>query len=211
MKGDVARGAVASLFEKFEGEVDLDIVSEADCRDKSDFMDEVSKFVVGSFNSRGSGKMSILLAGVSVDGTEAVITGLPSCFDVPKLAAVRNRFHDIIKSKVKSRTGTSVEEQLTSAELALVKFDVVSIPTSSGPPRAQPTTDVKQVVIVAVSSDWGVCRNKLYQCRFVDASGRPKPLEVFKRSEGGTVSVRMHKLKQLESELNSAFARLSTH
>ncbi len=202
----MSQGAVGALFDKFEGEVDVDIVAESDLRDKDTFMDEVSRFIVGSLNSRDSGKLGVLLAGVTID-EPFTITGLPTCFDGPRVAAVRDRFHHILRSKVRSRTAKPTDDQLTPAELSLVKFEIVSVSPSPG--GVSRTMEPKEVVLVSLTPDWRTCKNRLYQCRFVDGSGRPKAPEVFKRSEGGTIPVRMQKVKQLENILNNAFAKLS--
>ena len=196
----ISQGDINSLFEKFENEVDVDIVPEADCENKSVFMDAVCRFSTACLNSRDSGKIGILLAGINVDYSRDQPYAICGFQLLNVEGAIKDRVHQVLERSMSVREGKESAGTRPSCEelKRLVHLEFITPVDSS---RAK----LKTIVVVIVEPDWGICKNKLYRCRIVDDNGRSKPLEIWKRSEGGTVPVRPNKVPQLENVLNNAY------
>ena len=208
----ISQGDIGSLFEKFENEVDADILSEADCETKSVFMENVCRFSTACLNSRDSGKIGILLAGVSMEysGDKPYAVCGFRLLDVQE--AIRGSFHRLLEKSMSVReVGGSGGTRPSCEDLKrMIQLDFVT-PTCTDSSSAG-SGSRKTVAVITVVPEGDICKNRLYHCRFVEEkSGRSGPLELWKRSEGSTVSVKPNKVQHLVTTLNTAYERFESH
>ena len=189
----VRHGDISILYEKYSQTIDMDCIDTADCRTKSDFMDQVCKFVCASLNSRDpvNPKLGVLLGGVtfSEDGDSFVVSGF---LDEKSREAIKKQFSRVLQSTV-SVLEEERKTQLSQDELGLVSLDITKCQDSF-------------IALITVQPSWHVCTKRVYCCCFKDGSGKPKNPEVYRRSAEATVRLK-HKIRvtELQNVLNNGY------
>ena len=204
VRGLVVKGSFQILCTKHEEDFDIDCVPVDLCKNKSDFMDAVSKFVCATLNSRDGDKIGVLLGGVECDETGLKCTDFKLSTDCR--AVIINRFHDLLRSSLRLVSGETTEP----VDINHLK-DMVSIEfstSSPSPAQAAKSCDNNTVAVVFVTPSWSLCRNTRYVCQFKNPKGvGSKPIECYQRALGETLFVKPHKLVALENTLNNSWAK----
>lgn len=158
-------------LEKDDNQYFFHHVSCEECQSVLPLIQTICRFVVGCLNSRDTGKVGVLVAGVRPESEEKpfVVEGLS--FMDP--ATIVQTLELSLKRAIFSRTGGD-QVQFTDEELEMVKIACCEGPSSTG---ASPNK--AHLLLVTVHPQWNVCRDRLYLSSFPDKNGRRGRNEVF--------------------------------
>ena len=170
-------------------------------------MENVCRFSTACLNSRDSGKIGTLLAGVSMEysGDKPYAVSGFRLLDVQK--AIEDGFYRVLGRSMSVREGKGSGDSRPSCEelKRMIHLDFVASACTAD--RSSAGLEPKRTIaVVTVEPEWAICKNRLYHCHF-EMSG---PLELWKRSEGSTVSVKPSKVQHLVTVLKSACERFES-
>ena len=182
----VSDGKVDVLCNKHDDKIDFGCSMEGN---KSDFMDDVCRFVCGVLNTRDSEKVGVFVGGVREPESEDeayLVEGVK--FNENGRRSIEQNYTRKLKEVI--HVHSRVREELTPEELHLVHLKFVE------------SLNKSQLALVTVTPGRAVCKGRTYVCQFRDGSGRAKP-ECYVRRDGETVHLRQpKKITDLSNKLN---------